>query len=294
MRLIVAFVLAFLLVVPEAQSQDRRPIKVLTWNIYMLPHFISYTGQFRRAKAIGELLKTEDYDIILFQEAFGKTSRKKLRKALGGKFPFEIEPKNRKKTVNNGLWILSKHEIKSAEFIFFDGCLVSDCQSAKGAVLIEVEINNQAYQFVSTHTQAEDGKEFALVRADQFKMIANLLDTHQKSHVPQFILGDLNTAKKVEEEYSGMLSTLNASDGDVSMLDATELSVDRPITWGCANNDLIKKKWKGQVQLLDYALQRNTNYPFKLRRELKTYTQQWSKKRKHLSDHYAISLTILP
>ena len=294
MRLIVASILAFLLLVSEAQSQDRRPIKVLTWNIYMRPHSITFDGQFRRAKAIGELLKTKDYDIILFQEAFGKTSRKKLRKALAGEFPFEVEPKNRKKTVNNGLWILSKQEITNSEFIFFDGCLVSDCQSAKGAVLIEVEINGQGYQIVSTHVLAEDGKEFALVRADQFKMIANLLDTNRKPEVPQFILGDLNTAKSVEEEYQAMLDTLNTTDGEVSILDASELSVDKPITWGCANNDLIKNKWKGQVQLLDYVLQRNTGYPFKLRRELKTYTQQWSKRRKHLSDHYAISLTILP
>lgn len=294
MRLIVASILAFLLLVSEAQSQDRRPIKVLTWNIYMRPHSITFDGQFRRAKAIGELLKTKDYDIILFQEAFGKTSRKKLRKALAGEFPFEVEPKNRKKTVNNGLWILSKHEIINSEFIFFDGCLVSDCQAAKGAVFIEVEINGQVYQIINTHVQAEDGKEFALVRVDQFKTITELLDKNQKHEVPQFILGDLNTAKSVEVEYEGMITTLNATDGEVSILGSTELSVDRPITWGCANNDLIKKKWKGQTYLLDYVLERKTGYPFKLRRELKTYTQQWSKRRKHLSDHYAISLTILP
>ena len=294
MRLVFLSILILLLTTPEVKSQDRRPIKILTWNIYMRPHAITFDGQFRRAKAIGEVLKTEDYDIILFQEAFGKTSRKKLRKALGDEFPFEIEPQNRKKTVNSGLWILSKHQIKHSEFIFFDGCLVSDCQAAKGAVLIEFEINGQTYQVINTHVQAEDGKEFALVRADQFKMIANLLDTTQKPEIPQFILGDLNTAKKVEEEYAGMLKTLNATDGEVSIMDAAELSIAEPATWGCANNDLINKKWKGQTYLLDYALQRNTGYPFKLRRELKTYTQQWSKKRKHLSDHYAISLTILP
>lgn len=294
MRLILISILTFLIAISSAIGQDRRPVKVLAWNIFMRPHSITFNGQFRRAKAIGELLKTEDYDIILFQEAFGKTSRNKLRKALDGKYPHEIEPRNRKKTVNSGLWILSKHEIKKAEFIFFDDCLVSDCQSAKGAVLIEVEINGQPYQFINTHVQAEDGKEFAKVRANQFKMIAELLDKNQKPETPQFILGDLNTAMQIEEEYSGMLTTLKASDGKVSTLEADELSVEYPITWGCGNNDLIKKKWKGQVQLLDYVLQRETGYPFKLRRDLKTYTQQWSKKRKHLSDHYAISLTILP
>jgi len=269
-------------------------IKILTWNIYMRPHSITFDGQFRRAKAIGEVLKTEDYDIILFQEAFGKTSRKKLRKALAGEFPFEIEPENRKKLVNSGLWILSKHEIINSEFIFFDGCLVSDCKAAKGAVLFEVEINGQTYQFVNTHVQAEDGKEFALVRAEQFKMIDQLLQKNQKPQIPQFILGDLNTAFSMKEEYDSMLTTLNSTDGKVSVLEASELSVAEPITWGCKNNDLIKKKWKGQTYLLDYALERKTDYPFKLRRELKTYTQQWSKRRKHLSDHYAISLTILP
>ena len=172
--------------------------------------------------------------------------------------------------------------------------MISDCQSAKGAVLIEVEINAQTYQFVNTHVQSEDGKEFAKVRTQQFKMIAELLTKNQKEKVPQFILGDLNTSFSQKEEYASMLEILKASDGDLSILESSELSIDQPITWGCKNNDLIKKKWKGYDQLLDYALQRKTNYDFKLRRDLKTYTQQWSKKRKHLSDHYAISLTILP
>ena len=294
MRLILVSILTFLVTIISADAQDRRPIKVLTWNIFMRPHAITFDGQFRRAKAIGELLKTKDYDIILFQEAFGKTSRKKLRKALANKYPYEIEPKNRKKTVNSGLWILSKHPIKKEQFIFFDNCMISDCQSAKGAVLIEVEINGQPYQFVNTHVQSEDGKEFAKVRAQQFKMIAQLLSEHQQEKVPQFILGDLNTSFTVKEEYSMMLELLHATDGDLSILDSKELSIDEPITWGCANNQLIKKKWKGRNQLLDYALQRKVGYDFKLRRDLKTYTQQWSKKRKHLSDHYAISLTILP
>lgn len=288
------FLMTFILLLSEAKSQDIRPIKVLTWNIYMRPHSVTFDGQFRRAKAIGEALKTEDYDIILFQEAFGKTSRKKLRKALEGAYPYEIEPKNYKKTVNSGLWILSKHEISNAEFIFFESCLVSDCQASKGAVLITIDINGQTYQFVNTHVQAEDGKEFALVRQEQFDMIRELLDSNLLSKTPQFVLGDLNTAKSQTDEYSVMLEKLNATDGTVAILEETTLSSAEPATWGCANNDLIKNKWKGMTYLLDYALQRETGFLFKLRRELKTYTKQWSKKHEHLSDHYAISLTILP
>ncbi|MCF8465238.1 MAG: endonuclease/exonuclease/phosphatase family protein, partial [Flavobacteriales bacterium] len=168
------------------------PLHILTWNIYMRPNSILWNGQFRRAKAIGQLLKKEHYDIILFQEAFGKGSRKRLRKALEGSYAYEIEPKNNKKTVNSGLWILSKHELKASDFIFFDDCLVSDCQSSKGAVWFEVEVNGQRYQFINTHVQAEDGKEFALVRAKQFSMTTDLLASHQQKDAPQFVLGDLN------------------------------------------------------------------------------------------------------
>ncbi len=271
-----------------------KPVHVLTWNIYMRPNSILWNGQFRRAKVIGELLKNQQYDIILFQEAFGKGSRKRLRKALEGVYPFEIDPKNNKKTVNNGLWVLSKHAIQDPVFIFFDDCLISDCQSAKGAVMFEVAINGQVYQFVNTHVQAEDGAEFANVRSKQFQKIDQLLNQRQKPQVPQFILGDLNTPFDSVAQYRSMLEILKASDGQVAIIGETTLSTNKAITWGCANNDLIKKKWKGNVALLDYALQRETGYPFKVRREHKTYTEQWSKKHRHLSDHYAISLTILP
>jgi endonuclease/exonuclease/phosphatase family metal-dependent hydrolase len=275
-------------------SAQVKPIHILSWNIYMRPHAVTFDGQFRRAKAIGELLRTENYDIILFQEAFGKTSRKLLREALGGAFPHEIQPRNNGKTVNSGLWVLSKHPIKRSEFIFFDNCLVSDCQSSKGAVLIEVEMDGQLYQIVSTHVQAEDGKKFADVRNGQFAMMNDLLKTNAKDRVPQFVLGDLNTPFDSVADYRTMLQLLNAQDGTVSVAEATELSTPNPNTWGCRNNDLIKNKWKGHVQLLDYALQRETGFPFKMRRELRTYTKKWSRRHKHLSDHYAISLTILP
>lgn len=294
MRLLLVAFLVLVTTTSGVLGQDRRPIKVLSWNIYMRPAAIFWDGQFKRGTAIGDVLKQEDYDIIFFQEAFGKTSRKKIRKQLGEKYPYQIEPKRYKATTNNGLWVLSKFPIDSSVFIFFEDCLVGDCQSSKGAVFVELDVNGQVYQLINTHVQAEDGKEFAKVRQNQFKMIAELLQSLRKENVPQFVLGDLNTAKSAKNDYDEMLATLNASDGEVSIPQDSELSTASPKTWGCKNNDLIKDKWKGQTYLLDYALQVETGFPFKLRRELKTYTQQWSRKRKHLSDHYAISLTILP
>lgn len=279
---------------PMYKQGSVAPVKVLTWNIFMRPSFLFWNGQMKRAEAIGDILKNGEYDIILFQESFGKKSRSVLREALKTAYPYEIEPSKKGAVTNNGLWILSKHQILSFESIFFTDCKAGDCNSSKGAVLFEVTIGEQVYQFVNTHVQAEDGKKFAQVRQNQFRMISDLLTKHRKPNVPQFILGDLNTDRKNGTEYLPMLQLLNASDHQISIPEGATLSSTEPATWGCKNNDLIKKKWKGNVQLLDYALQRETGYPFKLRRELKTYTKQWSKKRKHLSDHYAISLTVLP
>ncbi len=293
MRLII-LTLLLLFSYSSVDAQNVKPIRVLTWNIYMRPAFLFWNGQFKRAKAIGETLKQEHYDIILFQEAFGKTSRKKIRKVLGETYPYEIEPQRQKTLINSGLWILSKHKITESEMIFFNSCLVSDCHSSKGAVLIEVVIDGSRFQFVNTHVQAEDGKEFAKVRSEQFEMINQLLQQKDRAEIPQFICGDLNTNKTEVEEYTTMLKTLKATDGNVSVLDNTEFKNTTAATWDADSNDLIAKKWRGMSQLLDYGLQRENTPPFKLRRELKTYTQQWSKRRKHLSDHYAISLTILP
>ncbi len=274
------------------EAQDRRPVRVLTWNIYMRPASIFWNGQWRRAKAIGEVLKDTDHDILLFQEAFGKTSRRKLRKALGNEFPHEIEPQRHRATVNSGLWVLSRHRIIRCQLLFFDDCLVGDCRSSKGAVLLEVEINGQRYQFINTHVQAEDGREFAKVRQSQFKQMATLVDSNRQGNIPQFILGDLNTDPASTEDYTGMLELLGSTDGQVSFPANSGLA--EPATWHADSNDLIRRKWRGMSKLLDHALQHRTEYPFKLRRDLMIYTRPWSRRHEDLSDHYAISLTILP
>jgi len=282
----------------EMKAQDRLPVKILTWNIYMRPASLFWNGQFKRAKAIGEILKKEDYDLILFQEAFGKTSRKKLKKALGNASPFQIEPQKRGCKSNTGLWVLSKHKISDSEIIFFNNCKRGDCLAAKGAVLIEVEMNKQHYQFINTHTQAEYGKKrkirFTNVRQMQFEQINTLLSNNVLQQTPQFILGDLNTDKTLAKDHQQMLKILNATDSEPLLFGSAAQTLNTPATWHASTNDLIAKKKDGISELLDYALQRNSNYQFKVRRELKIYEQKRSKSHSDLSDHYAISLTIYP
>jgi len=63
-------------------------LKILSWNIYMLPHCSLINGNTRRAKAIAENLSGSEYDIIVFQEAFDYRARKIIRNILNKKYPY--------------------------------------------------------------------------------------------------------------------------------------------------------------------------------------------------------------
>ncbi len=49
--------------------------KILSYNIYMLPGFGS--GQGKRARAIAKYILEQDYDLVLFQEAWVKRQRRR-------------------------------------------------------------------------------------------------------------------------------------------------------------------------------------------------------------------------
>jgi endonuclease/exonuclease/phosphatase family metal-dependent hydrolase len=283
-------------------AQDLEPkgiLNVLSWNIYMRPAAFFWNGQMDRAKHIGALLKDSEYDVILFQEAFGKASSRVLREALKGEFPYEIKPLGDGKFFNNGLWVLSRIPIENIQSIFFNDCAGFDCGASKGAVFFEVEKDGFTYQLLNTHLQAEEGKKYAQVRAKQFIQMHELLEAHAELGVPQLAAGDMNTSRNNEKDYQEMISLMHGVDGEVCMPEDTYCASLEPTTWGCQNNSLIADKYKGQSSLLDYALIRNPRpkakpTPLWAERMLKTFTSQWSSKHKHLSDHYAISIRLTP
>jgi len=273
-------------------------LNVLSWNIFMRPAGLFWDGQLERAKHIGALLKDSDYDVLVFQEAFGKKSMKLLREALDGEFPYEIVPKNTSKVFNNGLWVVSRLPIENIIHIFYDECAGVDCGAAKGAVFFEVKKEGFTYQLVNTHLQSEDGLKQQRVRNSQFAQMGEVLEGQARSGVLQVVMGDMNTELDNEDAYKEMVTILNAEDGDVCLPDGTECATASATSWGCPNNTLIPDKWKGKTALLDYALVRNPKprekpLPFWTDRVLRTFTSPWSDKHKHLSDHYAISIRLI-
>lgn len=271
----------------QTLAEPKNELKVLTWNIFMRPMF--HDGQMLRAPAIVEKLKKEDYDIIIFQEAFIARARQIIWEGLKDNYPNQFGPgKGGLFKSNSGVWILSKLPFTKTDQIVFDKCKVADCLAKKGALFVEVKKNEQKFQIVGTHLQAEEGEKCQLTRNTQYKQIkTELLDKHYETDVPQLVAGDLNTALKDEISYKKMLEIMKMEDGE------TLGPEDAKVTWGGQSNDLLGVDKNRTGYLLDYILiQPNGKNIDSIRRNIKTFQKLWNGKQKDLSDHYAVEAII--
>src|ERR1700722_7686760 len=118
----------------QCNSQDLGgSIKILTWNIYMLPRLYIHTGQVKRAQQIAEILKNQDADIIVFEEAFDNKARAIIREGLKSLYPYESGDPRRNvlwKT-SCGVWILSKVQVDVVKQIFFKNAQGADKMACK-------------------------------------------------------------------------------------------------------------------------------------------------------------------
>jgi len=304
-RIFIFIIITFCITISSGQSIDlnyingyrgtslaqREELKILSWNIYMLPamsNFIGYgvfSGKKKRAKAIVEELKKLDYDIVVFQEAFHKGARKKLKRGLVEIYPYMYGPANRRKIAiktNSGIWIFSKIPLKELKVIDFKQCQGIDCWARKGALLVEGLWNGNPFQLIGTHL--ESGPEQYIRKSQYEEIYQYLIEPYQKTGVPQFICGDLNTNSADSMSYMDMLNTLKAENG--------ELLGEVKVTIGGIANDMSSGGTTNQYEI-DYILVRDNGTGIKsIKRKVSILQHQWSKKRKDLSDHYGVEATI--
>ncbi|MFN0201146.1 MAG: sphingomyelin phosphodiesterase [Bacteroidia bacterium] len=255
-------------------------LKVLSWNIYMLPNMIKPSQKRERAREIVNVVQNSDYDVIVFQEAFLSRARHIIRKGVKQLYPYQVGPANRKLIglkMHSGVWILSRVPIKKVKDIRFKNCAVADCMARKGATMIEGQKNGKPFQLIGTHVQADD---FQGIRNTQFRQIfKELIQPFQKKDVPILISGDLNTPKDDEKSYKEMLEVLQAEDGETS----GETEGTYNTTYG-TDKDFRKEK----PLILDYILIRKNNRFIKhLNRKVQVFRAKKNEKM-YLSDHFAV------
>jgi endonuclease/exonuclease/phosphatase family metal-dependent hydrolase len=267
----------------RAYREIKPGLKILTWNIYMLPHCSWFHDNCRRARFIAGKLKSSEYDIVLFEEAFDRRPRNILKEQLKSSFPYMYGPANFSffsVRANSGLWILSKIPLTWLEEIEFESRYGIDAMSRKGAVLFQGSWNGQEFQLACTHLQADSPD---LVRQKQCEEVAVLLKKYSIEFIPQITCGDFNIEFDDHENYKLMLSSLDSENGS--------LSGELQSSYDEIDNELARRI-NGKSRLIDYILVRNANLFKSITRKVRVFNGIQNNKTFSLSDHYGIEAII--
>lgn len=270
---------------PAEGLSSPRKIKILSWNIYMLPAFLG-CGKTPRAEAIGQLLAESNYDVIVFQEAFHGKSRKIISRLLQPAFSFQAGPANHKLfsfRANSGIWIVSRHPIRYADEIIFSTRKGVDGFSRKGALLVELLIEGRRVQVIGTHLQ-NAGDDW-LRHSQCVELSSRLLRPHEEIDVPQVVCGDFNIDRhRNTRSYEYMLQLLDVADGMPSGA--------RRYTYDRVDNDLRTEPGQ-ERDLIDYVLVRQAPGTGFVERRIRVFRHPWRRHSVDLSDHFALEADIV-
>ena len=244
-------------------------LKVLTWNVYMLPMSVYHkTNKKGRAKDIVRVLEKSGYDIIILQETFQARARGIISKGLKNTYAFQYGPINRTLPpfhFNGGVFILSKIPLKLVKQIVFKARTDYDKYARKGAMMLEGSKNGKKFQIIGTHIQAGP---VPVIKNSQFRQIRNeLLDRFAQEGIPQFVCGDLNTNAHEPEKYLEMIKLLGTQDGQLTG---------------------EKRFSKSSGTEIDYILIKDNHSDAKLIKRNVVIFNPLNPNIKDLSDHYAI------
>lgn len=281
-------------------SHAQDSLKILTWNVQMLPRFVNSNGKAKRARAIVDQLRQRPYDVIAFQELFHARSRRIITKGLSEHYPHHTRVLNKKTfsvKSNGGVMLFSRHAIVESHEIRYKARMGFDRLSRKGAVLAELEVRGKKVQVAGTHLQAFG--EQSILYSQYSQLSEELLKAHARTGVPQLVCGDFNTLKTVPTQlpagisqdlvdrlprYHYMLHTLDATDGNLS--GEQQFTMDRPY------NDLCRTRKEFRL-LLDYVLLRpNGVSDLSIRRKVEIMRHQWDPLHRDLSDHFGLEAVL--
>lgn len=266
-----------------AQKTSDPELRVLSYNIQMLPRWIAHLGHrpLLRAKLIPEKLIADSIDVIVFQEAFDKKCMRIISRLLQEQYPYIVGPGNDRKAgikLNSGVMMFSRIPLKFVDQIDFKECEKEDCFARKGALLAEAEWNGKAIQILGTHMEAGGTPE---LKTGQYLEINELIRKHERPGVPQLLCGDFNI-RRGSDLYHNMLVVTGMEDGPIS--GELQYTADHLLNDMCSYDPQNRK-------VIDFIFWRGNGIsPLFTRREIKRYQQRWNKKHQDLSDHMALLL----
>lgn len=284
----------------DAPAEAAAPLqlKILTWNIWMMPWYTFQSPHNKkRAEVIAEELLKLDVDILCLEKAFDGGAREVIEKKLRVRYPYRYGPANSgfSLKVNSGVWVLSRIPLSKIHEIQFRDCAGVECASRKGAMLLSGTFEGHPFQLIATHLEGEPGSHYTperqAVRNKQMTQIrAELVQAFAKPGVPVFLCGDFDTPHRdpanPSQESSGyrfMIETFAARSGPGDRITFDD---------NCAHNDLAPDN-KGRTDELDYILvaDKGANVNPSWRREILRHPK-WDGVHSDLSYRYAVAASI--
>jgi endonuclease/exonuclease/phosphatase family metal-dependent hydrolase len=265
-----------------SEAKAEAPLKVLTWNIQMLPSlFGTWVAQLDkmqhlRAALIVDYLKGQDYDVVCLQEAFDPLCVKQLVDGLAPTYPYVVLPRygGRLWQQSSGVLFLSRVPVKHVAHVVFHTGAGVERFAAKGCTLVEGVKDGFLFQVAGTHFQT--GRD-RFRMADSRMSAEDLLKTHRRDKVPQFFVGDFNI-KKDTPQYVQLLK-------DTGMV---EFPIDDPRPYTSDSNNSWKRGRQKLAQI-DHVLldPRGTETTISVQ-HIQRAKHEYKDKTIDLSDHYGV------
>ena len=267
----------------EPKSNESQ-VRILSWNIAMLPALDFVQSGVNRAEGIGSALQKQDYDMIVFQEAFSSAARQTIYKKIRKLYPYAYGPANAgiSMKINSGVWIVSQVPLKIIKEYKYSGCQGFDCLSRKGAILLEGTFQGQQFQVIGTHLESDDSDLW--VREKQLQeLFDSIISPYSNREIPQIICGDFNIDRDLSEQYMNMLKILQCDDGN--LLGNERITFGFPLN---ADTTVVLEK----PRQLDYILTKNSGILGLISRKVSVIKESFATGTGHLSDHYGIEAII--
>lgn len=199
---------------PQPHSVHPDTLRIVSWNIFMLPPLVWRTGKRPRAEAIAEYFTNSNIDVLILQETFHHGARRRLWKGFKDTFPYEVGPANRKwwsPKAHSGIWILSRLPLTEIGSIQYEAKAGLDNKLArKGALMVQLRWKGFEFQLTGTHLNSGGPRQ---VRLAQVQQLSNeLLAPNRQAGVPQITAGDFNMAMSDKALYTKLLEILDHAD----------------------------------------------------------------------------------
>ena len=202
---------------------NKNVISVMSYNIQAFPNYMGVALDLNkidtRIKYLATMANINNYDVIVFQEAWDSGARDVLKNSLRNSYPYVMDPAPGNihgLVFNSGLLAFSKYPITKEKFVNYQdyqSLVDTDKLTNKGALYFQLNKNGKIYNMIATHVQAQDYAEAIKVRQEEFNIINEHIvgapSLNINKNEPLLLVGDINTDFYNPEQMEYMKDTLN-------------------------------------------------------------------------------------